>query len=42
VAINQYINETLGDKMIQDFFFEVHLLTGKLVSVVVIHPLGGS
>ena len=42
VTINQYINENFGDKMTQDFFFEVHLLDGKLVPVVVIHPLGGS
>jgi hypothetical protein len=35
-------NEFLGDKMTQDFSFEVHLLAGKLVPVVVIHPPGGS
>jgi hypothetical protein len=28
--------------MTQDFFIEVHLLAGKLVPVVAIHPLGGS
>ena len=28
--------------MTQRFFTEVHLLTGKLVLVVAIHPLGGS
>jgi hypothetical protein len=27
--------------MTQDFFSEVYLLVGKLVSVVAIHPLGG-
>jgi hypothetical protein len=42
VTINQYINENLGDKMTQDFFSEVHLLSGKLVPVVAIHPLGDS
>jgi hypothetical protein len=31
-----------GDKMKQWFFTEVHLLPGKLVPVVAIHPLGGS
>ena len=35
-------NEILRDKMTQDFSSEVHLLAGKLVSVVAIHPLGGS
>jgi hypothetical protein len=30
----------MSDTMI--FFTEVHLLAGKLVLVVVIHPLGGS
>ena len=35
-------NEILGDKMTQWFFTEVHLLVGKLVPVVVIHPLRGS
>jgi hypothetical protein len=34
-------NEFLGDKMTQDFSSEVHLLAGKLVSVVAIHPPGG-
>jgi hypothetical protein len=28
--------------MTQDFFTEVHLLTGKLVLIVMIHSLGGS
>jgi hypothetical protein len=28
--------------MTQDFFTEVHLLPGKLVLVVVLHPLDGS
>jgi hypothetical protein len=31
-----------SDKVTQDFFIEVHLLTGKLVLVVVIHSLRGS
>jgi hypothetical protein len=35
-------NEILGDKMTQDFSSKVHLLAGKLVPVVTIHPLGGS
>ena len=40
---NQSITiEILGDKMTQWFFIEVHLLAGKLVSVVVIHSLVGS
>jgi hypothetical protein len=34
-------NEILGDKMTQWFFTEVHLLAGKVVPIVVIHPLGG-
>jgi hypothetical protein len=42
VTINQYINEILRDKMTQRFFTEVHLLVGKLVPIVAIHPLGGS
>ena len=35
-------NEILKDNDDTRFFTEVHLLTGKLVSIVVIHPLGGS
>jgi hypothetical protein len=35
-------NEFLGDKMAQYFSSKVHLLDGKLVSIVAIHPLGGS
>jgi hypothetical protein len=38
---NEY-QETLRDKMTQRFFTEVHLLASKLVSIVVIHSLGGS
>ena len=35
-------NEFLRDKMTQYFSSEVHLLAGKLVPVVAIHPLGDS
>ena len=35
-------NEILRDNDDTRFFTEVHLLAGKLVSVVVIHSLGGS
>ena len=35
-------NEILRDKMTQWFFTEVHLVVGKLVLIVAIHPLGGS
>jgi hypothetical protein len=35
-------DEILGKEMTQDFFTEVHLLPGKLVLVVVLHPLDGS
>ena len=34
--------EILRHKMTQDFSSDVHLLAGKLVPVVAIHPLGGS
>jgi hypothetical protein len=34
--------EILGKEMTQDFFTEVHLLPGKLLLVVVMHPLDGS
>jgi hypothetical protein len=34
-------NEILGDKMTQWFFIEIHLLVGKLVLVMAIHPLWG-
>ena len=37
---NQSINPRT--MLTQDFFTEVHLLAGKLVPVVTIHPLGGS
>ena len=39
--ISMNTKEILGDKMTQDFFSEVHLLAGKLVPVVAIHPLWG-
>ena len=38
---NEY-QEILGDNDDMRFLTEVHLLTGKLVSVVTIHSLGGS
>jgi hypothetical protein len=34
--------EILGKEMTQDFFTEVHLLPGKLLLVVAMHPLDGS
>jgi hypothetical protein len=37
-----YTNEILGNKMTQDFFIGVHLLPGKLLLVVAMHPLDGS
>jgi hypothetical protein len=39
---SQTQDEILSKEMIQDFFTEIHLLSGKLVLVVVIHPLDGS
>ena len=41
-SITMNTNEIIGDKIAQRFFTEVHLLAGKLVSVVAIHSLGGS
>jgi hypothetical protein len=35
-------DEIFGKEMTQDFFTDVHLLPGKLVLVVAIHPLDGS
>jgi hypothetical protein len=40
--ISMNTKEIFRDKMTQDFSSEVHLLDGKLVPVVAIHPLGGS
>jgi hypothetical protein len=40
--ITMNTNEILGDNDDTRFFTEVHLFTGKLVPVVVIHSLGGS
>jgi hypothetical protein len=43
INVITYTNEILGNKMTQDFFFtEVHLLPGKLLFVVAMHPLDGS
>jgi hypothetical protein len=39
---SQSQDEILGKEMTQDFFIEVHLLPGKLVLIVAIHPLDGS
>jgi hypothetical protein len=42
INVITYTNEILGNKMTQDFFTEVHLLSGKLLLVVAMHPLDGS
>jgi hypothetical protein len=39
---SQSQDEILSKEMTQDFFTEVHLLPGKLVLVVAMHPLDGS
>jgi hypothetical protein len=39
---SQSQDEILDKEMTQDFFTQVHLLPGKLVLVVAIHPLDGS
>jgi hypothetical protein len=39
---SQSQDEILNKEMIQDFFTEVHLLSGKIVLVVAMHPLDGS
>ena len=42
ITINHKITNEILRKDDTRFFFEVHLLAGKLVLVVAIHPLGGS
>jgi hypothetical protein len=42
INVITYTNEIIGNKMTQDFFTEVHLLSGKLLLVVAMHPLDGS
>jgi hypothetical protein len=42
INVITYTNEIIGNKMTQDFFTEVHLLHGKLLLVVAMHPLDGS
>jgi hypothetical protein len=42
INVITYTNEIISNKMAQDFFTEVHLLSGKLLFVVAMHPLDGS
>jgi hypothetical protein len=42
INVITYTNKILGNKMIQDFFIEVHLLSDKLLLVVAMHPLDES
>jgi hypothetical protein len=41
INVITYTNEILGNKMTR-FFTKVHLLPGKLLLVVAMHPLDGS